>query len=209
MNWQDVIKPLSLTPATESHDSPFDKGYTRVAGTCEILSTYLQVPANIMNDVAYERRLMFQFNYTFTADFYLVNIKQLMNFGSMYMYGGCLCIKWRAGTKLVNGVQVPNVLRYCLLDYRSDLNWSLFPVYTNQLIKKNFCLEFWTDTPGNPAGISQDLFLQTGLISIPASVDDGDFVYSVTGLQPLANLVQPIPLVFPIDWSTEAFLDNI
>lgn len=210
MNWQDVIKPFSLTPAVQTNDSPFDKGYTRIASNVSPLSTYIQVPQNLTQDAGYKRRLMFQYNFTNESDFYIVNATQLMNFGAMIIYGGCLCIKWRAGMKLVNGVLVPNVLRYRLLDSNTIDNWSFFSLYASQRIKVNFCIEFWSDNTQATCGITQDILFQTDKISIPASVDDGDFVTPIdTGVKTLANLVQPIPLVFPIDWSTEAYLDNI
>lgn len=209
MNFQDIIKPLSLTPATLSHDSPFDKGYTRVVGTVDRNGTYLQVPANLTNEAGYKHRLMFQYNYSFDTDLYLTNIKQLMNLGSWYLAGGCLTVKWLYGTKLLDGIEVPNVLRYKILDYRSDIDWSEIPVYTNQRIKKNFCLEFWTDASAAFAGLTQDMYLKTDRLSIPSSVDEGAAIYLLDVPLTLSELVQPIPLVYPIDWSNQAFLDNI
>lgn len=210
MNFQDIIKPLSLTPAVQTDDSPFNKGYTRVAGGVNRLATYIQVPFNLTNDTGYRRRLLFQFNYTFDSDFYLTNIKQLLNFGALLVTGGCLCIKWRAGTKLVDGIQVPDVLRYKLFDSAVDTTWSDFILYTNQKVKKNFCLEFWTDATEPTNGITQSFYLKTDRLAIPNAIDDADFVFLIdTPVLTLADLTQPIPLVFPIDWSNEAYLDNI
>lgn len=210
MNFQDIIKPFSLTPAVQTNESPFDKGYTRVAGNVSRLSTYIQVPFNLTNDIGYRHRLLFQYNFTFGSDFYLTNVKQLMNFGSLLVTGGCLCIKWRAGTKLVDGTQVPNVLRYKLFDSSEDFSWSGFELYTNQKVRASFCLEFWTDATEPVSGITQSFYLKTDRLTIPSAIDDGDFVYSIdTSVMTLASLVQPIPLVFPVDWSNEAYLNNI
>lgn len=209
MNWQDIIKPFSVTPVVETHDSLFDKGFTRVAGDVGRLNTYLQVPEFISAEVGYFRRLMFQYNYTFTQAFYLTNIIQLRNFGSRLLSGGCLCVKWRAGTSTpIVGRTIPNVFRYRLLDYRSDINWSGFPLYTNQKIPANFCLEFWQDVPNILRGVTQSFMLQTDILSIPQSPTDTDILIALNNPLALAQLVQPIPLVFPIDWSNQAFNDN-
>lgn len=209
MNFQDIIKPLSLTPAVETHDSPFDKGYTRAAGTVGRLGTYLLVPFNLSQDAQYKHRLMFQYNYSFDTDLYLTNIKQLMNFSGLFLLGGCLTVKWRAGTKLVDGIEVPSVLRYKLLDSSMDTTWSGFSTYTNQRIKKNFCLEFWTDNTQITFGLTQDMYLKTDRLTIPDSIDEGDAVFMLDSALPLASLVQPFPLVYPIDYSNQAFLDNL
>ncbi len=199
MNWQDITKPFSLTQAVQTNDSPWDKGYTRIASSVSPLSTYISIPQNITNDVGYHRRLMFQYNYTNDFDFYITNITQLMNFAAWYLADGCVCVKWRVGE---------TVYRYRILDYRSDYNWSFFPLYTNQKVKKNFVIEFWEDNNGL-AGITQDIALKTDRIAIPSTIDDGDFIIPLNPALPLASLTQPFPLLYPIDYSRQAYLDNI
>lgn len=209
MNFQDIIKPLNLTPAVETHDSPWDKGATVVAGNVPSLFTYLQIPNYLTNIVNYPRQLVFQFNIANGMDLYIVNAIQLFGFSSLLVAGGCLCVKWRQGTVLLNGVAVPNVSRYRLLDYRSDINWSGFPLYNGQLVKANFCLEFWADNVNVAKGIAQPFNLQTQLITIPSAIGDGDFVNPLNAPAiPWAILAQPFPLVFPVNWSQQAFLDN-
>jgi hypothetical protein len=200
MNFQDIQKSLSLTPATTSNDSPFDKGYTRVAGTVSNLSSFIQVDGNLTNDVGYKRRLMFQYNFSNETDFYVVNFKQLNQFGSSYLLGGCVCIKWRVGE---------TVFRYKLMDYRNDLNWSFFPPYTNQKVGKNCVIEFWQDDYDFARGITQPFYIQTDKITIPSSIDDADTVTEIDiPVLTLADLTQPFPLVYPVDFSNQAYITN-
>lgn len=201
MNFQDIRKSLQLTPVKTVLDSPWSKGYTRVAGTVSNLGEFISVPANLINDNrGYSRRLMFQFNVSFTSNFYVVNYKSLANFSSMLLLGGCICIKYRVGEVS---------FRYKLMDSHTD-NWIDFDSYAGQVIKKNFCLEFWQDDSVFARGITQTFFIETGTIIVPDSIDSFDTIDNIVS-NPLGldDLSVNLPIIYPIDFSNIAFLDNV
>lgn len=201
MNFQDIRKPLQLTPVETVLDSPWSKGYTRVAGTVSNLGEFISVPANLINDNrGYSRRLMFQFNVSFTSNFYVVNYKNLANFSSMLLLGGCICIKYRVGEIS---------FRYKLMDSHID-NWIDFDFYAGQVIKKNFCIEFWQDDSVFARGITQTFFIETGTIIVPDLIDSSDTIDDIVS-NPLVldDLSVNLPVIYPIDFSNIAFLDNV
>lgn len=110
---------------------------TSVATTLEDQGKLLTIPAYTLNYTPYRRQQLFQFNVTNTEPFYFINLAVLAR--STYLAGGCLCVKYRVGT---------TVYRYKLLDYTSASDWSYFTPYTNQVIKENFCIEFYANALG-------------------------------------------------------------
>jgi hypothetical protein len=204
MNLIDNKRLFSLTPVVEANPPNRESKYP-IVGVSDIgtLGEYITIPGYLTDSVnGYKRRLMFQFNVSFTSDFYLTNAQTLSDFGSMLLLGGCLCIKYRVGG---------TVYRYKIMDYRSDDNWSNFNLYANQVIKKNFCIEFWQDDYTFNRGITQPFMLQTSAIIIP-TYSEQDNSYTDVSSPPYTvddNFGIALPWALPIDGTILAFNNNI
>lgn len=204
MNLVDNKRLFSLTPVVESEPTSRQSKYPMVSvGDIGSVGEYIIVPYNLTQDITgYKHRLMFQFNITFSSDFYIIDAATLARFSTSLLLGGCLCVKYRVGT---------TVFRYKILDsHGQNDNWSGFTRYTNQLIKKNFCIEFWQDESIFARGITQSFNLQTSNIIQPTTTDQDNTIDDIAGTAlGIDDLGVPFPIVYPIDFSNQAFLDNI
>lgn len=194
-----ITKQLSLTPATVG-DSPRAKSYS-IAGEVSNLFKFLSIPAFQIGiyDYKYVRQMLGQFNYSFTEDFYILNVSNYKAFASAIIHGGCLCIRWREGT---------TVYRYKLIDSDDSTDWSYFTPYSNQLIKKNFCIEFW----GNILAfgqlrhqLAQDILLQLSSFYEPTVTSETPAVTEISAEDFLNTdeLGESIPIDGGIPYSNE------
>lgn len=117
-------------------------------------TAYIDLPAFSYTNPTWAgaSELVAQFNFSANSNFYLTTIAakpNAANFG--------LCIKYRVGE---------TVFRYKLWNF-DGLHTA--PLYTNQLIKKNFVLEIWT-IQGQVSSVLLDTFrLITSVRSVPSS----------------------------------------
>lgn len=178
MTIPDVIARQTITPVREGIN-PLAKSRD-IAYDVRPLFKYFYVPAFTVQAKDYARELMFQYNLTFSEDFYFVNVKQYQSGLTPFMIvGGCLCVKYRVGT---------TVYRYRLLDHNTNVDWSFFPLYTNQKVRKNFCIEFWADNFVNVNevryGLLQGITFQTSSIYLPTNIPEDPSIteYSLNSL---------------------------
>lgn len=166
-DFPQVIKKLTITPVVEGV-SPRAKS-SAIVGDISDLSEYLTIPSYISTEPApYVRQLLFQYNYSLDHDFFLLNIDSYRAYNSFLVQGGTLCIKYRIGE---------TVFRYKLFDSQMDEDWSFFETYSNQIIKKNFCLEFWSNTiqaDESVHGVMQAMILKTSKIVSRTNVAQTD-----------------------------------
>lgn len=174
-----------------------------VSGSIGHLFKYLHVqPYQHVTNPSGQRRLVFQYNVTFDGDFYILNLDHLQAHRRLIVSNGVLCIKWRIDN---------NVFRYKLLDSEDNTDWSGFVQYTNQRIKRNFCLEFWATGTAFPHwyGIVQEFFLQTSYFFLPESYDDTDTVQEIEAPPELiADLGVDLPENLPYNQDTIVWIGN-
>lgn len=195
----DPIKYLSFAPVSEDTSLAKQKS---VAGEIRLLRNYLIIPIYQIFTDDLERRLCFQHNVSLGYDFYISNFDALRGLGEAFLVqNGCLCIKYRVGT---------TVTRYNLLDSTVSDDWSHFDRYNGELIKGNFCIEFWyhggilTDH-----GIVSEISLQLSPLTVPVTPYDSDFVSNVSNPPLLiADLGVNLPETLPYNQTNQAFLTN-
>lgn len=119
------------------------------------LRTYVSLPAfSYTPNFTVGSELVTQFNFSASQSFYLKN-KPAKPSGVNYL----LCIKYREGT---------TVFRYKLWAGVGEIGMDEVPVYSNQIIKKNFVLEVWS--VGNAASQSAAINLITSVTQIPTDI---------------------------------------
>lgn len=106
---------------------------------------------------------------------------------------------------------VPNVYRYRILDSHGiNDTWSGFPKYVNELIRANFCLEFWTDDSQFLKGITQPFMIKTDEIVVPANTSQDNTIIPLTVVpKTLLDMCSAFPIGMPINNSVQAFEDNV
>lgn len=183
-----ISKRFALVPVSESDESPLRKGYA-VARDIRKLFKYFAIPVtfaqvDLPGGYQYPRQLLFQYNVTRDEDFYLLNVEQLRAFTDDLIIGGCVCIKYRIDEQ---------AFRYKLFDHDTSVDWNYFPWYSNQLIKANFCIEFW----GNEKlaseifyqrGIIQEIILQTSVMYNPTEYEEEAEVADIESLLNILHL---------------------
>lgn len=201
-----VGKRLTLTPALVSEESPLRKSYG-LASDVRRLFKFFTIPQTFTDEFQYSRQLLFQFNVTLTENFYLLNVEQYRAFTRSLIVGGCLCIKYRIGT---------TVYRYKLLDHSTTNDWNYFTWYSNQLIRKNFCIEFWgNDLLPEEAlfnrGILQTLLMQMSIMYEPSSVNEVPYTTDIDAIDVLrlADLTfGALPIDMPFTQENLVYLSN-
>lgn len=144
--------------------------------------------------------IIFQWNVTFRADFYL---GALTNSG---MHNGYLCIKWTMNDG--------TVYRYIIMGEQNGAPPApniLFENYSNQLIRKNCCFEFWKINPGIPAGyfgFTSDITIQSSVLANPSYPEQLNIPVSQNAAKTATDFALAFPLAVPADNSVMAFLPN-
>lgn len=197
-----ITKHLSLTPVGRG-TSPRAKT-SGFASDVENLFKFLYIPPFVATGFTYIRQMLCQFNVAFTEDFYLLNSESYKAFASYIIHGGCICFKYRIGSI---------VYRYKVIDSDYSTDWSFFIPYSNQLIKKNFVIEFWGNTLGFGQlkhQLVQGLTLQLSSIYEPTSVEEAPATteVKVTDLLNIAALGVNLPEALPYNQPTIAFTTN-
>lgn len=159
--------------------------------------TYVALPAftYATNWLGYSE-LITQFNFSADRSFYLKR-RPAKPSGVNYQ----LCIKYRVGNA---------VFRYRLWGVSLTTGLDEIPLYTNQIIKKNFVLEVWS-TENLTASQATAINLITSVVQIPDDISDLDDVALATGVE--FNSYSPIDPVgnldFPVVFQTDTgWLDN-
>ena len=212
MNLIDNKRLFQLTPVVDGIPPTREPKYPFIpVNQIYTLGEYIVVPPNMQVDIdGYVGRKVFQFNVSFGEDLYITNAPEIARFGTMNLLGGCIMIKWRFGCTNINGINYSNVFRYRLMDSHGlNDNWSGVPFYTNQLIKANFCLEFWQDNTQLTRGISQQFLIKTNNIVVPVDTNQDNSFISIPAPKNIPDLRIPFTIFFPMNNSNEAFADNL
>jgi hypothetical protein len=197
-----IAKRFNFTPVSEGI-SPRHKDRV-MSYDIGRLNKFIVIPTTLTNDFQYPRQLLFQFNFSLDENFYLLNVDLFKAFQKFMVSGGCICIKFRVGA---------TVYRYKLLDHDDSKDWSYFPLYTNQLIRKNFVIEFWGDAQlvneYLPRGINQNITLQLSTMYDPSTVEEDPSQTTINSLQTLNDLSVALPENQPYLQDNIVFDDNI
>jgi len=196
----DVVKyldkgPVRVASYTEALNAniPFDKFYGKVpTRAIKKLYWYIQLqPYQVSGAIG--GRLVFQYNITMPAPFYIIGVSGAPAFKTsgivtrgMQSVGA---IKWRNGTA---------VKRYCFLNkqWKGPLQYYInhqnkvsfvpsMPDYSNQVIPANCVIEFWTSffdqvasgQLGKTSGFATPILIQTSIKSNPVTADDAAVIY--------------------------------
>ena len=210
-----VPKRLNIVPArqatlTEAQSAPvpFDK-YYRIQPSRNIqkIESFLILPAYTVppSSVNYNGQLMFQYNVTMPAPFYILN--GIVEDMSGLLAGGTLTVKWRVGTTVyryfIHGFQRFTTNLGELIDVHT------FPFYSNQLIPINCVFEFWSmPTLSITPGLQEDFKVRLNYLTDPVTADDTEI--DIPALPALSNTVlgNAVPTVMPVDQTLVVFNDN-
>lgn len=114
------------------------------------INTYITTPAFTFDGSARPQGiLIFQCNFTVSSDFYVLNTPQVLPYAALFTFPPIVCIKYRIGTTAYRYRLPCEVVSPALNanDYRTqDVQAT---VYSNELIKKNFTIEFWQKVSNN------------------------------------------------------------
>ncbi len=133
-----------------------------------------------------------QYNYTASQDFYVLKVTGY----SPVLLAYAMCIKYR-----INGT----VFRYRLPPTRRSDD------YTNQVIKRNFCIEFWSSSFAGNIVALEDYTIHTSLIRNPVNADEEDSVvgWGVAETMDRDALAEDFPEALPTVYqSGSAWLTN-
>lgn len=188
-----------------------DKGTgTPILELKQQIDEFITVPALIINpDSQYIGRLVYQYNVEFHSDFYIVNAQQLVQLAALTALHGCVCIKFTFGTITINGTFYNIVNRYKLMDSLPTFPWNSFIPYTNQLIRKNFVIEFFTlNANGTNTGIVNPFNIQTSNIGFPIDTGQSDSFNGVGPSIQIADFGHAFPINLPINNFSQAPFNN-
>lgn len=196
----NIDKINSLVPVVEG-TAPLAKSKAIVSEAFGKVYQFLYLPNYTVAGLFAKRELLFQYNVTFSKDFFFTGLKQLQAYYTSIIRGGCLCIKWRIGEI---------VSRYRILDSRgNDSDWSYFPLYTNQLVQSNFCLEFWSDSLSSVNGIIQPIYLKTSIFSNATAVGQQSMAQDINNPPLLrADLGVVLPETLPYNQNNVVWVNN-
>ena len=154
-------------------------------------------------------RLLFQFNCSLPANFRIIEpIRQSVNLSK-----GILTVKFRVGSIVYRYViwgdeqKSQSALGGDILDIYD------FPIYTNELIGKNCCFEYWSIqrvgvSVVRPNGIL-DFKLHTSLSFDPSTVEQTEVILEAGNPIEPVTLGSTFPEALPTSQETIAWLDNI
>lgn len=199
-----VTKPLSITAV---------RAIRPIQSTLTIPEHLVTVaPTTIAEAAATGRRLLFQFNCSAVHEFTLTNVPNRDNYGRLS--SGYLVIRWRVGS---------TVYRYLLqktvtLPGKRVINYwggeiDGFQSYTGQVIKSNFCLEYYSMFVRNGTiesrGINSAMSFQTSIINAPTMADPEVFSAATPIVYDQADLAATPLYEFPQSQTNIAWLDNV
>lgn len=200
-DFNDIVpKRLNLVSArkatlAEAQNSPipFDKYYALIP-TRDIkkIFTYLILPPYLViaGTVKYGGQLLFQYNVTASAPFYILN-----PIVEAPLTGLFLTVKWRVGT-IVHRYLILGSQRYD--NGTSIVDLHTFPIYNNQLVPINCVFEFWGNLTffGTP-GLLNGLAVKTNWIQDPTDVDETEIDVDEAAPKTMAQLGYNLPFNLP------------
>lgn len=196
-DFQQVVKYLDISPTSVS-DDPCLKQNKGIFPTRAItkIRKYFTMPR--VTGVNIRGALLAQVDYALSEDFYLTSYIPHFNITGLENLV-ILAIRYRIGT---------TVYRY-RIPYTQSSEQNLLvsasglqaPFYTNQLIKKNFVLEFWGIAPFGNFNVGPVDFISSRAVN-PTNPDelnrsfDAGIVYDRTEIG--VALPEPIPTEYPL-----------
>lgn len=206
-----VTKPLSITAV---------RAIRPIQSTLTIPAhIYTYTPPDAAASLATTRRLVFQYNCTASEDFTLTRIPDVRNYAAGPSYpskikDGYLVIRYRVGTTCYR-----YLLHKAVTGFPGQIDdyWGGqidgFTSYTGQIIKKYFCLEFYS-TKMNPlapgtCGVFSEINYEASPINMPTTADPETFSLATLSLQELDDLTIALPESFPQSQLNIAWLDNV
>lgn len=206
-SFERVVKYLDLRKASKD-TTQNTKPLTLYRGRCiKKLNIAFVVPAFNAPNPGYAT-LFRQYNYTATKDFYVFDVYGYNPTILVY----AMCIKYRVGN---------TVYRYRLPVTNNSVSIALYepllagavqaPMYNNEVIKANFCIEFWSSA--FPAAIVAlaPYYIKTNLIRNPVSASEVSDVigWSVAETMARADLDVAFPEDLPTPYASgSAWLTN-
>lgn len=170
----------------------------RVAPHVRKLRTYVQLPT-FSYSPTWEgvSQLITQFNFSANKNFWLLNRPNRPS-GVNFI----LCIKYRVGD---------TVFRYKL--WGGGVALDQVPLYTNQIIKKNFILEVWSEASGD-VELDEALNIITSVNQVPSDITDLDDVALATGVEfndyALSSVAAtPLPSTPILHYTPDSIVGNV
>lgn len=197
LNIVKVIKDLSVT-----------KQINKVR-SIEKLPYYINLPAFESLTVPKNGRLLFQYNASLPFNFRIIDpIKQ-----SPFLSKGILTIKYRVGSKVYRYIIWGELQITEFPTLGKVINVYDFEAYTNQLIGKNCCFEFWSIQRvgiaiARPNGIP-NLKLKTSILEDPSNVNQYEKVLNLVVPLEHTDLGSTLPETIPTNQANLAWLNNV
>jgi hypothetical protein len=211
-NWQNITRRLDINQA--SRDSTYDK--TRGHGrTIKKVPWAFTIPAftyNVNANSIPEGCLLAQYNYTAPKAFRLLRAV-IQTPQSAAPQVPLVCIKWRVGD-IVHRYMLPYV--YSSFNIVEQHNRKVqAPLYDEQRIPANFCIEFWThyliyQIPFFARIVTiEDSSMTTNLLELPDDADETEETFDIAEILPRADLVSTFDEALPtVTVSNSSWLTN-
>lgn len=223
----DVVKyldklPVRVATLQEALDAniPFDKYYGKIpVRPIRKLFWYLSLEPNRVLGETKTARLVFQYNITAPAPFYILGVTLPYGSSSPNQMQCVGTIKWRNGS---------TVSRYCIFNsilkeskyVKSGHTFSLsfintFPDYANQKVPANCVVELWSSfhdqlaLPGTRnIGFDLPVVIQTSLMSNPLTASDTAIILDSGPALNYADMGVNLPETLPYNQPTIVWNDN-
>lgn len=169
LKYLDISRARVATEAEAlANQRPFDK-YYGIEQTRPIkkLPGSFTIPEHTQGfSIIPASHVAFQYNYSLTDDFYILNAHKIFNFIDPSLESCFLCVRFRVGT---------DVTRYQLAGVNQD--WLYVEQYNQHLIKANFVIEVWKrPLIVGAVSVNRDIEIITSLLFNPETVEQKDSI---------------------------------
>lgn len=210
-NWQDITRRLDITPATQT-DACNHKTRARGRAITKVPYSFIIPAANIdtsLTGIAQRGALVRQLNYTAPSNFKMLSWTSSLATTDISNLA-IVCIRYReGGTVYRYRMHTTNETYYDdILDVATGVPVPA-PLYTNQRIKANFCIEFWSSFGFGETIDMREFTVLTNLLLLPANANTTGTTFEKLEQLERADLALAMPETLPVTYgASSSWLTN-